>query len=109
MKVIKRDGKSEAVSLDKLKARLSKLAYGLNTDFVDTVCVCGYVLVCFFRFCFELNRIVSLRRLWGVFVVGPPRRILTPLLHRLVCKKHCDPHIFVCLLTWPLFELQRQV
>lgn len=38
MKIIKRDGKSQAVSLDKLKARLLKLAYGLNTDFVDTVC-----------------------------------------------------------------------
>jgi len=35
MQVIKRDGKSEPVSFDKITSRITKLAYGLNPQFVD--------------------------------------------------------------------------
>uniref|UniRef100_A0A3P8PQA9 Ribonucleoside-diphosphate reductase n=1 Tax=Astatotilapia calliptera TaxID=8154 RepID=A0A3P8PQA9_ASTCA len=35
MHVIKRDGRPEAVSFDKITSRVQKLCYGLNCDFVD--------------------------------------------------------------------------
>ncbi|XP_017292415.1 ribonucleoside-diphosphate reductase large subunit-like isoform X1 [Kryptolebias marmoratus] len=35
MHVIKRDGRHEAVSFDKITSRIQKLCYGLNADFVD--------------------------------------------------------------------------
>ncbi|XP_051902944.1 ribonucleoside-diphosphate reductase large subunit [Hippocampus zosterae] len=35
MHVIKRDGRQEAVSFDKITSRILKLCYGLNLDFVD--------------------------------------------------------------------------
>uniref|UniRef100_A0A669D2W2 Ribonucleoside-diphosphate reductase n=1 Tax=Oreochromis niloticus TaxID=8128 RepID=A0A669D2W2_ORENI len=35
MHVIKRDGRREAVSFDKITSRVQKLCYGLNSDFVD--------------------------------------------------------------------------
>lgn len=35
MYVIKRDGRKEAVMFDKITARINKLSYGLNMDFVD--------------------------------------------------------------------------
>lgn len=37
MKVKKRSGKQEAVSFDKITARIKKLCYGLNPDFVDPI------------------------------------------------------------------------
>ena len=37
MFVQKRDGRREAVSFDKITARVTKLSYGLNTDFCDPV------------------------------------------------------------------------
>lgn len=37
MHVIKRNGKEQVVSFDKITARISKLCYGLNTDYVDPV------------------------------------------------------------------------
>ncbi|BDA51394.1 Ribonucleoside-diphosphate reductase large subunit [Coccomyxa sp. Obi] len=39
MFVQKRDGRREAVSFDKITARVTKLSYGLNTDFCDPVLV----------------------------------------------------------------------
>uniref|UniRef100_A0A672JP64 Ribonucleoside-diphosphate reductase n=1 Tax=Salarias fasciatus TaxID=181472 RepID=A0A672JP64_SALFA len=35
MHVIKRDGRQEAVTFDKITSRIQKLCYGLNSDFVD--------------------------------------------------------------------------
>ncbi|MBK8515876.1 MAG: ribonucleoside-diphosphate reductase subunit alpha [Saprospiraceae bacterium] len=37
MQVIKRSNKREAVSFDKVTARISKLCYGLNSDFIDPI------------------------------------------------------------------------
>lgn len=37
MYVIKRDGRREAVKFDKITARITKLCYGLNPDYVDAV------------------------------------------------------------------------
>lgn len=37
MEVIKRSGKREPVSFDKITARVKKLCYGLNQDFVDSI------------------------------------------------------------------------
>lgn len=37
MEVIKRTGKKEAVSFDKITARVKKLCYGLNQEFVDPI------------------------------------------------------------------------
>ena len=37
MQVIKRTGKREEVSLDKITARVKKLSYGLDSKFVDTI------------------------------------------------------------------------
>ncbi|MCL4124210.1 UNVERIFIED_CONTAM: hypothetical protein GTU68_062333 [Idotea baltica] len=37
MQVIKRSGKSESVSFDKITARVKKLCYGLNSDFIDPI------------------------------------------------------------------------
>lgn len=37
MKVIKRSGKQEEVSFDKITARIKKLCYGLNSDYVDHI------------------------------------------------------------------------
>ena len=37
MKVIKRSGKSEAVSFDKITARVKKLCYGLDADHVSDI------------------------------------------------------------------------
>eukprot|EP00889_Picochlorum_renovo_P007141 jgi/Picre1/34171/NNA_001645.t1 len=39
MYVIKRDGRQEPVHFDKITARITKLSYGLNTDFCDPVLV----------------------------------------------------------------------
>lgn len=35
--VIKRDGRKEPVHFDKITARITKLSYGLNSDFCDPV------------------------------------------------------------------------
>lgn len=35
MEVIKRDGRKEVMKFDKITARIKKMTYGLNTDFVD--------------------------------------------------------------------------
>ena len=35
MYVIKRNGRQERVQFDKITSRINKLAYGLNTQFVD--------------------------------------------------------------------------
>jgi len=41
MFVIKRNGQKQEVHFDKITARISKLAYGLNADFCDPVsCSC---------------------------------------------------------------------
>tara|TARA_Y100000746_G_scaffold128868_1_gene110320 strand:+ start:320 stop:2677 length:2358 start_codon:yes stop_codon:yes gene_type:complete len=37
MLVIKRDGRKESVKFDKITARIEKLSYGLNADFVKTI------------------------------------------------------------------------
>ncbi len=37
MQVVKRSGKKEAVSFDKITARIKKLCYGLNADFIDSI------------------------------------------------------------------------
>lgn len=37
MFVLKRDGRKEPVHFDKITARITKLSYGLNTDFCDPV------------------------------------------------------------------------
>ena len=37
MLVIKRDGRKETVKFDKITARIEKLSYGLNSDFVKTI------------------------------------------------------------------------
>ena len=37
MYVVKRDGRKESVKFDKITARIDKLSYGLNTDFVKTI------------------------------------------------------------------------
>ena len=37
MLVIKRDGRKESVKFDKITARIEKLSYGLNSDFVKTI------------------------------------------------------------------------
>lgn len=44
MKVIKRSGKQEAVSFDKITARVKKLCYGLNSDFVDPIDIAKKVI-----------------------------------------------------------------
>jgi len=45
MQVIKRSGKSEAVSFDKITARIKKLCYGLNAEFVDPIEVAKKVIL----------------------------------------------------------------
>ena len=37
MYLVKRDGRQEPVHFDKITARISKLAYGLNQEFCDPV------------------------------------------------------------------------
>lgn len=37
MQVVKRSGKQESVSFDKITARVKKLCYGLNSDYVDSI------------------------------------------------------------------------
>ena len=37
MQVIKRSNKKEAVSFDKVTARINKLCYGLNSKFIDPI------------------------------------------------------------------------
>lgn len=41
MYVVKRDGRKEPVSFDKITSRIAKLCYGLNSEFVDPVRVLG--------------------------------------------------------------------
>jgi ribonucleoside-diphosphate reductase alpha chain len=45
MKVIKRSGRKEVVSFDKITARLRKLCYGLDTDFVNIIEVSKKVIM----------------------------------------------------------------
>ncbi len=44
MHVVKRDGRREAVKFDKITARVNKLSYGLNTQYVDPVKVAQRVI-----------------------------------------------------------------
>ncbi|BDD03336.1 ribonucleoside-diphosphate reductase subunit alpha [Aureibacter tunicatorum] len=44
MFVVKRDGRRESVKFDKVTARIEKLCYGLNTDFVDPLDVAKKVI-----------------------------------------------------------------
>ena len=44
MYVVKRDGRQEKVSFDKITARISKLAYGLNREFCDPLLVAQKVV-----------------------------------------------------------------
>lgn len=44
MYVIKRDGRKEAVKFDKITARINKLCYNLNTQYVDAVKVAMKVI-----------------------------------------------------------------
>lgn len=44
MHVVKRDGRREAVKFDKITARINKLSYGLNTQYVDPVKVAQRVI-----------------------------------------------------------------
>ncbi|MBK6373444.1 MAG: ribonucleoside-diphosphate reductase subunit alpha [Saprospiraceae bacterium] len=44
MKVIKRNGSAEAVSFDKITARVKKLCYGINQDFVEPVEIAKHVI-----------------------------------------------------------------
>ncbi|KAA2241924.1 ribonucleoside-diphosphate reductase subunit alpha [Chitinophaga agrisoli] len=44
MFVIKRDGHKEAVKFDKITARIEKLCYGLNADYVDSIDVAKKVI-----------------------------------------------------------------
>ncbi len=44
MFVVKRDGRQEKVSFDKITARISKLAYGLNREFCDPLLVAQKVV-----------------------------------------------------------------
>ena len=37
MQVLKRNGKREDVSFDKITARIKKLCYGLDANFVDSI------------------------------------------------------------------------
>ena len=39
MFIQKRDGRRQSVSFDKVTARINKLSYGLNTQFVDPLAV----------------------------------------------------------------------
>ena len=45
MFVVKRDGKKEAVKFDKITARISKLCYGLNPQFVGAVEIAKKVII----------------------------------------------------------------
>lgn len=44
MLVVKRDGRHESVKFDKITARIEKLCYGIDTDFVDTVDIARKVI-----------------------------------------------------------------
>src|ERR1700742_4554313 len=44
MFVIKRDGRKESVKFDKITARINKLSYGLNQNYVDPVKVAQRVI-----------------------------------------------------------------
>ena len=44
MQVIKRDGRKETVMMDKITARIEKLCYGLDSNFVDTFGICQKVV-----------------------------------------------------------------
>ena len=44
MYVIKRDGRKEEVHFDKITARISRLCYGLNIDYVDPALICQKVV-----------------------------------------------------------------
>lgn len=41
MFVVKRDGRREKVKFDKITARIKKLCYGLDPDYVDPVRCCA--------------------------------------------------------------------
>lgn len=47
MHIIKRDGRKQNVSFDKITARVNQLTYGLNMDFVEPISiaqkVCGRI------------------------------------------------------------------
>lgn len=45
MQVFKRDGRSEEVSFDKITARLKKLSYGLDTDYVNMIDIAKKVIM----------------------------------------------------------------
>ena len=44
MKVIKRNGSHESVSFDKITARIKKLCYGINQEFVEPVEIAKHVI-----------------------------------------------------------------
>ena len=46
MLVIKRDGRKETVKFDKITARIEKLSYGLNSEFVKPIEIEKKVIDC---------------------------------------------------------------
>jgi ribonucleoside-diphosphate reductase alpha chain len=44
MLVVKRDGRLESVKFDKITARIEKLCYGLNTDYINPVDIAKKVI-----------------------------------------------------------------
>jgi len=44
MQVVKRNGDREDVSFDKITARIKKLCYGLNTDYVEYIDIAKKVI-----------------------------------------------------------------
>ena len=48
MLVVKRDGRHESVKFDKITARIEKLCYGLDSNFVNTVDIAKKVINCIY-------------------------------------------------------------
>lgn len=68
MFVLKRDGRKEPVHFDKITARITKLSYGLNTDFCDPVSLP----------CYSLSLRMRSRGCYDNDIVSQPEMFCTP-------------------------------
>jgi len=87
--VVKRDGRKEPVHFDKITARITKLSYGLNSDFCDPVS--------FLR----LPSILALRIMFGQFLLTtycvPRGALLRPVALKFKFRFECQ---LFCLAPW---------
>lgn len=87
MYVVKRDGRTEAVHFDKITARIRKLCYELNPEFVEPIIVAQKVVVGVYNgvTTSELDDLAA--ETGGNVFLGPHSTLIFPCYFRMLKKR----------------------